>query len=177
MEPSSATRENANAGNKPSTADDKLTQFEITEDVALGKGTLAQKYQDNITAIKLIKALESEKRNATPAERKQLARYVGFGALAAVFDKKSPNYNELKDLLTDEEYASARASILNAYFTSPTLVNSMYAGVARLGFKGGRMLEPSVGSGNFFGLMPVSLPEDIKTGPSQQSRQSAPLKI
>jgi N12 class adenine-specific DNA methylase/predicted RNA methylase len=153
----SAAREDANAGNQPRAATDGLKDFEITEEVELGKGSAAQKYQDNINAIKLIKTLESENRKATPDERKKLARYVGFGALSAVFTKGNANYNELKALLTDEEYGSARASILNAYYTSPTLVNSMYAAVDRIGFKGGRVLEPSLGSGNFFGLMPTGL--------------------
>jgi N12 class adenine-specific DNA methylase/predicted kinase/predicted RNA methylase len=157
VESSGATREDADAGNQPGPTNDGKTDFEITADVELGKGSAAQKYQDNINAIKLIKTLESENRQATPDERKQLAKYVGFGALSSVFEKKHVNYAELKELLTEEEYSSARASILNAYYTSAILVNSMYDAVARLGFKGGRILEPSLGSGNFFGLMPASL--------------------
>ena len=156
----SAAREAGNAGNKPS-ATGSVDNFEITDDVGLGEGGLTRKFKDNVDAIKLIKALESEGRQATPEERIKLAKYVGFGALKGVFDKANKQwakqYQELKDLLTDQEYESARASVLNAHYTSKEIVNSIYSGIERLGFKGGRVLEPSLGSGNFFGLMPSSM--------------------
>ena len=127
----------------------------------VGKGGLTVKYRDNVKAIKIIKALEAESRTATPDERKQLARYVGWGALKGVFDPNNKTwakqYKELRGLLNDDEWASARASILNAHYTSPTVVESIYDGVSRLGFAGGRLLEPSMGSGNFFGLMPANV--------------------
>jgi len=157
---SSAARENADAGNQPSATDD-LGNYEITADDNIGKGGLSQKYRDNVTAIKIIKTLDAENRVATPDERKLLAKYAGFGALQGVFDREtktlSKEYAELKALLTDEEYRAASASVLNAYFTSPVIVKSMYAGLERLGFTGGRVLEPSLGSGNFFGMMPANL--------------------
>lgn len=155
-ESSSGSREASNAGNTGSASND-LNDFEITNDTGIGEGSLAQKYNDNITAIKLIKTLEAEGRQATPEERNQLAKYNGFGALSKVFEPGNAKYKELKELLTDEEYNAARASILNAYFTSPAIVKSMYDAVSQLGFKGGRVLEPSLGSGNFFGMMPAGM--------------------
>lgn len=136
------------------------TDFDLqSEDI--GKGGLRQKYKDNIATIKILKILESENRVATPEERKQIAQYTGWGALKGVFDKDNKQwtkeYQELKDLLTDAEYKAARASVLNAHFTSKDVVNGIVSIVDRLGFKSGRVLEPSVGTGNFFGLMPASL--------------------
>jgi hypothetical protein len=119
----------------------------------LGKGGIRQKYKDNIATIKILKTLESENRVATPEERKQIAQYTGWGALKGVFDKDnkqwSKEYTELKSLLTDAEYAAARASVLNAHYTSKDVVNGIISIVERLGFKSGRVLEPSVGTGNF----------------------------
>ena len=127
----------------------------------IGSGGAAKKFRDNIAAIKILKALDAENRKATPEERKALARYVGFGALKGAFDPDNKawakQYTELRELLTDEEFESARASILNAHYTSPVVVKAMYQAVEQLGFKGGRVLEPSVGSGNFFGMMPAGL--------------------
>lgn len=152
----SGSREAGNAGNTTGTAN-PVNDFEITDETGIGEGSLAQKYNDNIAAIKLIKTLEAENRQATPEERNQLAKYNGFGALSKVFEKNNPKYQELKNLLTEEEYEAARASIRNAYYTSPAIVKSMYDAVSHLGFKGGRVLEPSLGSGNFFGMMPAAL--------------------
>lgn len=152
----SGSRETGNAGNITGTAN-PVNDFEITDETGIGEGSLAQKYNDNIAAIKLIKTLEAESRQATPEERNQLAKYNGFGALSKVFEKNNPKYQELKNLLTEEEYAAAKASILNAYYTSPAIVKSMYDAVSHLGFKGGRVLEPSLGSGNFFGMMPAGM--------------------
>lgn len=127
----------------------------------IGTGGATAKFRDNVAAIKILKALDAENRKATPDERKALARYVGFGALKGAFDPDNKawakQYAELRELLTDEEFASARASILNAHYTSPVVVKAMYQAVEQMGFKGGRVLEPSVGSGNFFGMMPAAL--------------------
>lgn len=127
----------------------------------IGKGGLTKKYKDNIASIRILKAMQAESRLATPEERKQIARYVGWGALKGVFDKDnkqwSKEYAELKELLTDAEYKAARASVRNAFYTSPLIVNSMYAALQRMGFDAGRVLEPSVGVGNFFGLMPADM--------------------
>ena len=105
--------------------------------------------------------MEAEGRVATPEERKQIARYVGWGALKGVFDYQNKQwakeYEELKGLLTDAEYKAARASTLNAHYTSPTVVNAIFQALEQLGFTAGRVLEPSVGTGNFFGLMPASM--------------------
>lgn len=142
------------------TSDKPVLDFDLQNE-EIGKGGLRQKYNDNIATIKILKTLESENRVATPEERKQIAQYVGWGALKGVFDKDnkqwSKEYTELKSLLTDTEYKAARASVLNAHFTSKDVVNGIVSIIDRLGFKSGRVLEPSVGTGNFFGLMPASL--------------------
>lgn len=134
---------------------------EITDEDSVGSGGLVKKFNDNIAAIKTLFLIEKEERSATPDERKKLARYVGFGALKSVFDSASKQwskqYAELKALLNDAEYASARESTQNAHYTSKTVVDAMYLAVQRLGFTHGRILEPSVGSGNFFGMMPRSV--------------------
>lgn len=124
----------------------------------IGKGGLGQKYRDNVAAIKIIKTLEAEGRTATPEERKALAKYAGWGAMKGPFDPDNKawakQHSELKELLTAEEFRAARASTLDAHYTSPVAVGAMYDALARLGVKSGRVLEPSVGVGNFFGLMP-----------------------
>lgn len=139
---------------------DAATDFDLTGE-ELGRGGLASKYRDNIAAIRIVKAMAAESRPATAEERKQIARYVGWGALKGVFDPANKQwakqYAELKELLTPEEYAAARASTRNAHFTSQEVVKPMLAGLQRLGFTRGRLLEPSMGTGNFFGMMPASL--------------------
>jgi N12 class adenine-specific DNA methylase/antirestriction protein ArdC/phage/plasmid primase-like uncharacterized protein len=124
----------------------------------VGKGGLAKKYKDNVAAIRIIKAMEDEGRVATPGERKQLARYVGWGGLKGVFDSEnkqwSKQHSELKELLTDAEFKAARKSTLDAHYTGPIIVGAMYDALQRLGFSEGRILESSVGIGNFFGMMP-----------------------
>lgn len=124
----------------------------------IGKGGLGQKYRDNVAAIKILKAIETDGRTATPEERKSLAKYVGWGAMKGPFDPDNKawakQHAELKELLTAEEFRAARASTLDAHYTSPVAVGAMYDALARLGVKSGRVLEPSVGVGNFFGLMP-----------------------
>jgi N12 class adenine-specific DNA methylase/predicted RNA methylase len=127
----------------------------------IGKGGLTKKYRDNIAAIKIIKAMEAESRVATPEERKLIAKYAGWGALKGAFDPANKQWakqhEELKGLLTDAEFKAARASTLDAHYTSPDVVKAMYSSLERMGFAGGRVLEPSVGVGNFFGLMPAAL--------------------
>ena len=136
------------------------SDFEIDAD-EIGKGGLAQKYKDNIDAIKIIKAIDAEGRSSTAEERRKISKYVGWGALKGVFDSENKQWAkqhaELKALLTEEEWKGARKSILNAHYTSPVAVKAMYEAFDQLGFKGGRVLEPSVGVGNFFGLMPKEM--------------------
>ena len=122
--------------------------------------------QNNIAAIRLLKQVESEKRSATPEEQQILAKYIGWGGLANAFDSSkndwSNEYAKLKRLLTPEEYASARASTLNAHFTSYTVINSIYSALENMGFNGGKILEPALGTGNFFGSMPEEMRNNSK---------------
>lgn len=158
-QPSGPARDSAGVRTEPvPTGSDE--QFVIDgEDI--GKGGLTKKYRDNIAAIKILKALDAEGRVATPEERKSLAKYVGWGALKGPFDPENKQWSkqhaELKELLTEAEFKAARRSTLDAHYTSPIAVGAMYDAMGRLGFTGGRVLEPSVGSGNFFGLMPREL--------------------
>lgn len=136
--------------------------FTITADENIGKGGAKTKYKDNVAAIKLLKQLEAEDRLATPEEQKVLARYVGWGGLAPVFSYGHDSAwesekAELRELLTDEEYNAARGSTNNAHYTSPEVIKGVWDIIERLGFKGGKVLEPSVGIGNFFGMMPEKL--------------------
>lgn len=134
--------------------------YHITDD-NLGHGGQKTKYGWNVAAIRLINQLEQEKRLATPEEQVLLSRYVGWGGLPQVFDESNSQwakeYAELKELLTAEEYSSARASTLNAHYTSPTVIKAMYACLANMGFQTGNILEPACGVGNFFGLVPDSM--------------------
>ena len=134
--------------------------FRIT-DVALGVGGPKEKFQANIAAIRTLQSVEREQRPATPEEQETLSRYVGWGGLADAFDAGkaawSAEYAELQGLLTPEEYASARASTLNAHYTSPTVIRAIYEAVGNIGFKVGNILEPSMGVGNFFGLLPEAM--------------------
>ena len=134
--------------------------FHITDD-NLGAGGEKTKYQYNVTAIRTLKQIEAEGRLATPKEQEILSRYVGWGGIAKAFDPDDPKwakeYAELKELLTPEEYNSARSTVLNAHYTSPTVVKAVYQAVENMGFKPGTVLEPSMGIGNFFGLLPESL--------------------
>lgn len=127
----------------------------------LGKGGLARKARDNLAAIRIVQALAAENRMATPEERKQLARYVGWGALKGVFDPANAQWTkvrtELQGLLSDAQWRAARASVLNAHYTSKTVIDGMYVGLARLGVTRGRILEPAAGIGHFFGGMPAKL--------------------
>ena len=134
--------------------------FHITDD-ELGQGTPKEKFRANIMAIQLLKKCEDENRNATSEEQKILSRYVGWGGLADAFDETKSawetEYLELKTVLTPEEYAAARASTLNAHYTQPIVIESMYQVLENLGFTKGNILEPSMGVGNFFGKLPENL--------------------
>ena len=130
--------------------------FRITDD-HLGYGTPGEKYAANTAAIRLLKQLEYEKRPATTEEQVTLSRYVGWGGLADCFDEKNSHYSELKSLLNEDEYAAARASTLNAHYTSPTVIKAIYEAIGNMGFEHGNILEPSMGVGNFFGLLPESM--------------------
>jgi N12 class adenine-specific DNA methylase len=134
--------------------------FRITDD-HLGEGGAKTKYRGNILAILTLKALESENRAATPDEQEALSRYVGWGGLPQTFDPDNEQWKDeyaaLSELLTPEEFSSARASTLNAHYTSPVVIKAIWETVERLGFKSGNVLEPSCGIGNFFGLVPESM--------------------
>ena len=134
--------------------------FHITDD-ELGQGTPKEKFRANIMVIQLLKKCETENRNATPEEQEILSRYVGWGGLADAFDETKSawetEYLELKTVLTPEEYAAARASTLNAHYTQPIVIESMYQVLENLGFTKGNILEPSMGVGNFFGKLPENL--------------------
>ena len=134
--------------------------FHITDD-HLGEGGAKQKYARNIEAIRTLFKLEEEHRGATAEEQKVLSQYVGWGGLADAFDPGKDNwakeYAELKGLLSEDEYAAARSSTLNAHYTSPTVIRSIYDAVERMGFRSGNILEPSMGVGNFFGMLPDTM--------------------
>ena len=134
--------------------------FRILDD-DLGKGGAKEKFWRNIKAIATLKQIESENRNATPEEQHILSQYVGWGGLADAFDPDKAGwrveYEELKGVLTPEEYAAARASTLNAHYTSPTVIRAIYDAVENMGFQTGNILEPSMGVGNFFGMLPESM--------------------
>ena len=127
----------------------------------LGEGGPKQKFSRNVEAIRTLQTLENENRNATPEEQENLSQYVGWGGLADAFDPDKDSwakeYTQLKELLTPEEYTAARASTLNAHYTSPTVIRAIYGAVEKMGFKTGNILEPSCGVGNFFGMLPESM--------------------
>ena len=134
--------------------------FHITDD-DLGVGGPKQKFARNIEAIRTLFKLEEEHRGATAEEQQVLSQYVGWGGLADAFDPGKDNwakeYAELKGLLSEDEYAAARSSTLNAHYTSPTVIRSIYDAVERMGFHNGNILEPSMGVGNFFGMLPNTM--------------------
>ena len=134
--------------------------FRITDD-HLGEGGAKQKYARNIAAIRTLFQLEQENRGATAEEQQILSQYVGWGGLPDAFDDKKDSwakeYTELKGLLSEEEYVAARASTLNAHYTSPVVIHSIYDTVERMGFRSGNILEPSMGVGNFFGMLPDTM--------------------
>ena len=134
--------------------------FHITDD-HLGEGGAKQKYARNIEAIRTLFKLEEEHRGATAEEQQVLSQYVGWGGLADAFDPGKDNwakeYAELKGLLSEDEYAAARSSTLNAHYTSPVVIRSIYDAVEKMGFQSGNILEPSMGVGNFFGMLPDTM--------------------
>ena len=134
--------------------------FHITDD-HLGEGGAKQKYARNIEAIRTLFKLEQEHRGATAEEQQVLSQYVGWGGLADAFDPGKDSwtkeYAELKGLLSEDEYAAARSSTLNAHYTSPVVIRSIYDAVEKMGFQSGNILEPSMGVGNFFGMLPTSM--------------------
>lgn len=133
----------------------------IADEDEIGAGGPKAKFRGNVAAIRLLKTLEDEDRRATAAEQKTLARYVGWGGLKQAFDPDNASwareYAELRELLSEDEYAAARRSMLDAHYTSPEVVKAMWGGLEHLGFSGGSLLEPSIGIGNFIGLMPANL--------------------
>lgn len=138
----------------------KAVNFRITDN-HLGEGGQKTKYANNIAAIRTLKKIESENRRATPEEQEILSRYVGWGGVPQAFDPSNASWDseftELAGLLNDEEYELARASTLNAHYTSPTVIKAMYQALEQMGFRTGNILEPSCGIGNFFGLLPDSM--------------------
>ena len=156
----------ASAAEKASYADFKAAShrnaqnFRITDD-DLGAGGAKAKFQANLNAIQLLKHLEAEGLQASPEQQQVLSRYVGWGGLPDAFDASKPSwaseYQELKAALTPEEYTAARASTLNAHYTSPTVIRAIYEAVGNMGFQTGNILEPSMGIGNFFGMLPENM--------------------
>ena len=138
----------------------KAQNFRITDD-HLGEGGAKTKYAFNIAAIQTLKQIEAEGRQARPDEQEILSRYVGWGGLPQAFDAENASwqkeYQQLKSLLTDEEYAAARGSTLNAHYTSPVVIRAMYEALDSMGFRDGNVLEPACGVGNFFGCLPESM--------------------
>lgn len=136
------------------------TNFRITDD-ALGHGGPKAKFRMNMDAIRTLQTIEFEQRLATPEEQEVLSRYVGWGSLPQVFEENNAawadEFRELYETLSPEEYQAARASVLNAHYTSPTVIKAMYTAIENMGFRTGNILEPSCGIGNFFGLLPESM--------------------
>lgn len=136
------------------------TNFRITDD-ALGHGGPKAKFRMNMDAIRTLQTIEFEQRLATPEEQEVLSRYVGWGSLPQVFEESNAawadEFQKLYETLSPEEYEAARASVLNAHYTSPTVIKAMYAAIEKMGFRMGNILEPSCGIGNFFGLLPESM--------------------
>lgn len=141
-------------------APDKGENFMITDD-ALGEGGAKSKFRANVDAIKTLKTLEREKRPATAEKKETLSKYVGWGAISQAFDpnndKWTAEYAELKNLLTPQEYAQARSTVNDAFYTSPTVIDGIYEALSNFGFDSGAVLEPAMGIGNFFGRMPEDM--------------------
>ena len=132
--------------------------YRITDD-ALGAAPPSQRYANNVAAIRLLKQVEAENRPATPEEQEVLAKYVGWGGLADCFDPRHNNYEGLRSLLTEEEYAAARESTLTAFYTPPVVIHNIYAALGQMGFRQGNVLEPACGIGHFLGMLPESMTE------------------
>ena len=158
--PSAAAAEQAAYADFKAASHRNAQNFRITDD-NLGAGGAKAKYQANINAIRLLKHLEAEGLQASPEQQEVLSRYVGWGGLPDAFDESKQNwaaeFRELRELLTPEEYTAARASTLNAHYTSPTVIQAIYEAVGNMGFQPGNILEPSMGVGNFFGMLPENM--------------------
>ncbi|HRU97737.1 MAG TPA: hypothetical protein P5092_09955 [Ruminococcus sp.] len=159
-EPSVSTTNASPVEKAPAVETDKGDHFTITDD-NLGDGGAKTKFRANVEAIRTLKAVEAEKRPATAEEKENLSKYVGWGALSKAFDKNdekwAAEYKELAELLTPEEYRQARASVNDAFYTSPTVIDGIYEALGKFGFDGGNVLEPAMGIGNFFGRMPEDM--------------------
>lgn len=159
-------REVADGGSTPETVAAKPANFTITDELDFAGQGAKTKYRNNVAAIRLLKTLEQEKRQATAAEQSVLARYIGWGGMPQAFNendaKWAKEFAELKELLTEDEYKTALSSTRNAHYTAAPVVSAMWGAVQRLGFTTGAVLEPSLGSGNFFGLMPGAAREQSK---------------
>lgn len=167
----------------PEINNDYRTNFHIDTD-ELGAGTPLERYYNNINAIRLLKKLNSEHRLATPTEQVILSQYVGWGGLPQFFEQSNSHYNELKDLLTDSEYTSARESTLTAFYTPPTVISAVYKVLENMNFKNGNLLEPSCGIGNFIGMLPKTMQDSkiygveldtISAGIAQQFYQKSSI--
>lgn len=167
----------------PEINNDYRTNFHIDTD-ELGAGTPLERYYNNINAIRLLKKLNSEHRLATPTEQVMLSQYVGWGGLPQFFEQSNSHYNELKDLLTDSEYTSARESTLTAFYTPPTVISAVYKVLENMNFKNGNLLEPSCGIGNFIGMLPITMQDSkvygveldtISAGIAQQLYQKSSI--
>ena len=158
--PSAAAAEQAAYADFKAASHRNAQNFHITDD-ALGVGGAKAKFRANMAAIRLLQELEFEGLQASPEQQEILSRYVGWGGLADAFDENKPNWSdefaELYATLSPEEYAAARASTLNAHYTSPTVIKAIYEAVGNMGFQSGNILEPSMGVGNFFGLLPEQM--------------------
>ena len=137
--------------------------FHITDD-NLGTGTLGEKFDRNLAAVRLLKSLEAADRPATAEEQQVLSQYVGWGGMASAFSPNNRRYEQLRSLLTEDEYKAARASVLNSHYTSPTIIRAIYDAAAQFGFENGKILEPSMGVGNFFGMLPERMKDSQLTG-------------
>ena len=150
------------AAKKPENADTR--DYRITSDDFNNGGGLKTRFRQNIEAIKTLKALENNGRAATAEEQAVLAKYVGWGGIQEAFDDTKPEwkneYDELKSLLSEREYADAKSSVNNAHYTSPIVINAIYSTLDNIGFKGGKILEPAMGTGNFFGTMPETMKDN-----------------
>ena len=154
-------------------SEDISAQNYVISDMELGVGTAKEKFQRNVEAIRTLETIESEKRPATNEEQEVLSKYVGWGGLADAFDETksawAKEYAELKTLLSEEEYISARESTLNAHYTSPVIIQGIYRTLQRMGFTKGNLLEPSMGIGNFFGMLPETMRESHLYGVEMDS--------
>ena len=158
--PSASAAEKASYADLKAASHRNAQNFRITDD-DLGAGGAKAKFQANLNAIQLLKHLEAEGLQASPEQQQVLSRYVGWGGLPDAFDASKPSwaseYQALKAAFTPEEYTAARASTLNAHYTSPTVIRAIYEAVGNMGFQTGNILEPSMGIGNFFGMLPENM--------------------